>query len=208
MIFIIMALAYLIGSIPFAIIAGYILTGQDIRTKGSGNAGATNVFRVLGLKAAITVMILDFLKAFIPVFAVPFILPLIGDVSINEELLQIAVLLLIIIGHVFPVWVRFRGGKGVAAAAGGISAIFPPAVPFCLIIFIITVVFTRYISLASLLTAWLLPVYYFVLNQISGRELSSPLMIFFVLVTILITIFHKGNLKRLMKGEESKINFK
>ena len=203
-----MAAAYLIGSLPFAILAGYLLMGDDIRRRGSGNSGATNVFRVLGWKAAVPVMIADFLKAFIPVYFAPYIMNLFSLENLSLSMFQIGLLFFLILGHVFPVWAKFRGGKGVATAAGGISALFPPAVPFCLAVFLSTIAISRYVSLASLLTAWSLPVYYYLFIKISHREFSILIELFFIVITILISLFHKSNIKRLIKKEELKIDLR
>ncbi|QEN05293.1 glycerol-3-phosphate 1-O-acyltransferase [Thiospirochaeta perfilievii] len=196
----ILFLSYLIGSISFAIIFGFVLKKVDIRTLGSGNAGATNVKRVLGWRIGSIVMILDFFKSFIPIL-------LIGklELSLDIEIIRILMLLCLIIGHVYPIFFSFKGGKGVATAAGGITALFPPAFPFCLVIFIITILLTRYVSVASLITAWTLPIYYFIYTIIDKGTRSTPILLFFIIVTILITIFHKKNIIRLFNREESKI---
>lgn len=201
-------IAYLIGSLPFSIIAGYLLSGEDIRNKGSGNAGATNVFRILGWKAALIVSIADFLKAFLPVFFANKILMIIQADNIQLLYFKIGILIFIILGHVFPVWAQFKGGKGVAAAAGGISALFPPAFPFCLSIFIATVSIGRYVSLASLITAWTLPAFYLFFSLYAERAFSSIILVFFIFTAGLITIFHHKNIVRLLKGNEPKISLK
>ena len=195
---------YLLGSIPFAVITGYIVDSTDIRTKGSGNAGATNVFRVLGWKPALIVLLLDFTKAFAPVFWLPQLPYFSSSFYGHTELLQMALLFCAIIGHAFPIWCQFRGGKGVATAAGGVAAIFWPAVPFCLAVFALTVVLTRFVSLASLLAVWLLPLFYgaFAMSQ---KNFSWYLLAFFLLIAALITVLHRKNIGRLLKKQEPKI---
>lgn len=204
----VLIVAYLIGSIPFAVVTGYILTKKDIRTQGSKNAGATNVFRILGWKAGLFVLVADFLKAFFPVLFAPWILEWSGVENFPLSLFQTGVFICVILGHIFPLFAKFKGGKGVASAAGGISAIFPPAIPFCLIVFTGTIMISRYVSLASLLTAWILPFYYFFFSLLLKSHFSITVQIFFVCVAILITLFHRSNIKRLIKGEEKKIQFK
>jgi glycerol-3-phosphate acyltransferase PlsY len=207
MIFLVFAAAYLIGSIPFALMAGFILTKEDIREKGSGNAGATNVYRILGRQAAIFVLSADFLKAFLPVFYAAHIYKSQISGTMAVELFQLTVLVLIIIGHAFPVFARFRGGKGMACAAGGISAFFPPAIPFCLFIFIGTIALTKYVSLASLLTALLLPVYYFLFTVLTDRILSLYSLVLFIMIALLIILLHRKNIKRLIRKEEPRMPF-
>lgn len=199
MIFIYLFAAYLLGSFPTAVIMGYIITGKDIRSQGSGNAGATNVFRVLGPAAAIPVLLIDFSKAFFPVYYS-------GELTVPKgDLFKIILILAILLGHAFPLWAGFRGGKGVASAAGGISALYPPAVPFCLALFFATAFLSRYVSLASLVTAWSIPFFYAGYQFMTGKAISVTLLLFFILVSVLITALHRKNIKRLLKGEENKL---
>lgn len=194
--------AYLIGSISFALIAGRVL-GRDIRKEGSRNAGATNVFRVLGWKAAVPVLIADMLKGFLPVLLVPVVVE--NGSNTQILLLQTVILFLVIIGHAFPLWAGFRGGKGVASAAGGILAIYPPLAPVCLIVFVAVLLFTRYVSLASLSAAWVLPLAYGVIATITETDFSWWLMVFFLCVTLGVTVLHRQNIRRLIRGKETQI---
>ncbi|MBN2616836.1 MAG: glycerol-3-phosphate 1-O-acyltransferase PlsY [Spirochaetales bacterium] len=190
-------IGYLTGSISFAVIIGYLAKGIDIRKMGSGNAGATNVKRILGFKLGATVMILDFLKGLLPILLINnFQLP------INLELVKIILLLSLILGHLYPIWFSFKGGKGVATAAGGITAIFPPAFPFSIVVFILSRYIGKHVSLASLISAWILPVFYYIFTNITKTDTSVILLIFFIFIAILITISHRKNIVRLYKGTE------
>lgn len=202
---ILLLIAYMTGSFPTALLAGYLLKGRDIRKEGSGNAGATNVFRVLGPAAAAPVMLIDFLKACLPVYYSDELALFAGLSSPGGDLLKILILIAVVLGHVFPLWAGFKGGKGVACAAGGISALFPPAVPFCLLVFFLTALVTRYVSLASLLTAWTLPLYYLIYWKIADIPFSVVLLVFFVFIALGITVLHRKNLGRLIRGEENRL---
>lgn len=206
---ILIILSYMIGSIPFAVITGYVLENKDIRNEGSGNAGATNVYRILGIKAAVFVLIADFLKGFFPVFFTVSLLKIMStssDISdINLDLIKIFILLFIILGHAFPLWIKFRGGKGVACSAGGITALIPVIAPVCLIIFSAVLFISRYVSLSSIITALSLPVLYVLFSQIGIIEYSPQLFSFVLIVTSLILILHRKNIQRLIKHEEKKI---
>lgn len=195
--------AYMIGSIPFAVIAGYLLRGDDIRNGGSGNAGATNTFRVLGWKAALPVLAADMLKGFLPVLFIPNLFPALTDDYVT--ILQIAVLTAVVTGHAFPLWAGFRGGKGVASSAGGILAMFPLVAPFCLTGFLIVLITTRYVSLSSLTAAWILPPAYGIAVRFSIHPFSPWLMGFFLTAAIGVTILHRKNIGRLIHGVEKRL---
>lgn len=195
--------SYLLGSVSFAIIISRFVKGIDIRVVGSKNAGATNVLRILGKKWGVLVMLLDFFKAFIPVFLLS---RLYSSTDIN--LIKIFMILAIMIGHIFPIWFSFKGGKGVATAAGGITAIFPVTFPISLSIFILTILLTKYVSLASLLSAWTLPIIYVFYNYLKHSEISVSILLFFISSAIIITIFHKKNILNLYNGIEPKTYFR
>lgn len=205
MIFLLGLIAYLLGSVSFGIVTGYIVSGEDIRTKGSGNAGATNVFRILGWKRALPVLAADFLKGFLPVYFTPWFLTALSVEHVPVSLIQIEVLFFILLGHAFPLFFRFKGGKGAASAAGGVSALFPPAIPFCLFIFLVVIFSSKYVSLASIITVWVLPFYYCVYTGFIGSVIDVNMAVFFFLVAILITFLHRKNIKRLVNKEETKI---
>ena len=194
-------LAYLLGSIPTAILVSKGHFGIDIRDYGSGNAGATNTFRVLGKKYGILVMVVDVLKGFTAA-NFPFLLGNFQYGTIILINLQLLFGLLAVIGHVFPVYVGFKGGKGVATLFGMILAIHFPAAMVCAGIFLLTLLATRYVSLSSILAAVALPVgFIFVFRN------QEPLLIGFGIVTALMVVLtHKKNIQRLVQGEESKAN--
>ena len=194
--------SYAVGSIPFALIASRILKTDDIRNQGSGNAGATNVFRVLGWKAAVFVLIFDFLKGFLPVF---FVLRMTSGAHPFMPMLALGA---IVIGHAFPLWAGFRGGKGVACTAGGITAIFPLAAPVCLGVFIIVLAAGSYVSLASLAAAWSLPLLYALAGRFGPTGRSTETLIFFLIAAAGISILHRKNIGRLIRGEESRFRFR
>ena len=169
-------LSYLIGSIPFSIIAGKLLKGIDVREFGSGNAGATNTFRVLGKKAGIPVLILDVFKGFIAVNLVWYTsyVPS-SEIYIN---LQLTFGIAAVLGHVFPIYVGFRGGKGVATLLGFMLALFPQAAVISIVIFILTLIFSKYVSLSSIFAGLFFPfgVYYL------SHTVVPTMMIFAVFV--------------------------
>jgi len=198
------ALSYMAGSLPFALICGKLLKGIDIREEGSGNAGATNVYRVLGAPAAAAVLLLDLLKGFLPVML------LMNRHSAGEDpyLTGVISVLFLILGHSFPLFAGFRGGKGVAVGAGGITALLPLSAPFCLGVFLLTLTLTRTVSLASLAAAWSLPLTYLA-GSVIGLFPSSPVLLTFFFITAPgITVLHIKNIRRLIRGEEPRITLK
>lgn len=197
-----LALAYLVGSIPFSIVAGKLLKGIDVREYGSGNAGATNTFRVLGKKAGIPVLILDVLKGYLAVNLVWFTTYVPStEIYIN---LQLTFGIAAVLGHVFPVYVGFRGGKGVASLLGFMIAVFPEAAIISIIVFIITLLFSKYVSLSSIFSGLFFPfgVYYL------SENLVPTMMTFAVFVPILLIATHQRNIERLVRGDENKVKLK
>ncbi len=198
MIFIFIAAAYLLGTIPFGLFIGYWVKGIDVRTKGSGNLGATNVFRVVGKKWGILVFFLDALKGFVAVM-LPVYLQVLPEHS--AELILLGVIA--ILGHTFPVWLRFKGGKGVATSLGVFIAIVPQASLLTFAGWTVVFLITRILSFASLGAAILFPILVF----ISCRE--TPIFSVIFPVSILLTFFifytHQANIRRLLKGEEKRL---
>lgn len=194
--------SYLLGSIPFSIIAGKLIKGIDIREFGSGNAGATNTFRVLGKKAGIPVLILDVLKGYLAVSLVLFT----SYISASEPYinLQLAFGIACVLGHVFPIYVGFRGGKGVATLLGFMIAVFPEAALISILVFLITLLFSKYVSLGSILAGICFPfgVYYL------SDYVVPTMMIFAIFVPILLIATHQRNIERLVRGEEKKVKLK
>jgi glycerol-3-phosphate acyltransferase PlsY len=193
--------AYLLGSLPSAVWIGKIFYGVDVREYGSGNAGATNTFRVLGRTAGIPVLIIDILKG----YAAVQLATIIGNYFpgtqqfVNFKLtLGIAGLL----GHIFPVFAGFRGGKGVATLLGILAGVHPPAALVCAGIFLIVFLASGYVSLGSMISAIAFPlIIMFVYN-----ETIKSLNIFSMFVAILVLITHQKNIERLLRGDESRIS--
>lgn len=197
-------IAYLFGSFPTAIIAGKLLKKIDIREHGSGNAGATNVLRILGWKAALVVLLIDMFKGFVPVFWLTALIVGQGDTTIY---FQILAAFAAISGHIWTIFAGFRGGKGVGTAAGVFLGLAPVALTIALLAFLIVVALTRYVSLGSLLAALV-----FILTELIQKfifKIAVPDVLLYVsaLVVALIWFAHRANIKRLLAGNESKISF-
>ncbi|MFO7844324.1 MAG: glycerol-3-phosphate 1-O-acyltransferase PlsY [Bacteroidales bacterium] len=198
----IIILAYLLGSIPTSIWISRTFFNIDIRDYGSGNAGATNTFRVLGIKAGIVVFIVDILKGFLAVnliYLTDYYIPDSGDYINIQLLLGIAAML----GHIFPVYAGFRGGKGVATLFGVICAIsFYPTLIMAGI-FVLTLVITRYVSLSSMISGLSFPVLIIVIF----KETTTSLVIFSLIMAVLMLFTHQKNIERLLNKEEKKADF-
>ena len=184
-------LSYLLGSVPTSFWAGRSLYGVDLRERGSGNLGATNVFRVLGGKAALPVLIVDVAKGFVPAW----LFPRLDAAPWGWALAYGAAAIL---GHVFSVWMRFRGGKGIATSAGVFLGLAPWAVLAGFGVWALTVATTRIVSLASMLAALTIPVAVWLLPHPGGRALQY----FTVALAAFVIWAHRTNLRRLVRGEE------
>ena len=196
-------LAYLIGSIPTSVWIGKWFYKVDVRTKGSGNAGATNTIRVLGWKAGIPVLLFDVFKGWFAVYMSIFILT---DVYTDDQFINIKIVLAVaaVIGHIFPVYVRFKGGKGVATLLGVGIALFSYSVLVAVGVFVIVLVISRIVSISSIIASIFFPfivVFIFNVNNLS-------LIIMSIAVAVFIPLTHLKNIKRLIKGEESRFDFK
>jgi len=199
-------IAYLLGSIPTSYLIGRIFFHTDIRKRGSGNTGATNTLRTFGATAGAFVLLIDVLKG---VAAILIARHMINYVSAQSTLNIIVSLsgLMVIIGHIFSVFLGLKGGKGVATAAGVFLALSPIPFLFCAVFFIFTVIVTRYVSLGSILSAFAFLVVELV-SQVIMRFPNLPRLLLVSLVVIIIIVRHKGNIKRLVGGEENKISFR
>ncbi|MBS1547555.1 MAG: glycerol-3-phosphate 1-O-acyltransferase PlsY [Bacteroidetes bacterium] len=195
-----MAISYLCGSIPSSVWWGKAFYGIDVREHGSHNAGATNTFRVLGPKAGIPVLLLDVLKGFLPVRLLPFWSGL-EPYSDAWTLLRVLLVLAAVVGHLYPVFAGFRGGKGIATSLGGVLAIHPGSALLCILVFFLVFSITRYVSLASLSAAVAFPVaVVFVFAE------PSHVLRWFALVLCGIVFFtHRQNIARLLKGNENRM---
>ena len=192
--------AYLLGSIPTAVWVGKYFYNIDVREHGSGNAGATNVFRVLGKKAGIPVLIVDVLKGLFAALLANY-----SNITNNSELINFQLCLgaAALIGHIFPIFASFRGGKGIATLLGIIIAIVPSGALLAILVFVAILLSSRIVSLSSMITAIAFPmIIIFILN------INEPsLIIFSVFISVVVILTHKKNIVRLMNNEESRINF-
>src|SRR5918993_4698700 len=193
-------LAYLIGSIPTALWISRYFFDIDIRDYGSGNAGATNTYRVLGSKWGTYVMVVDMLKAIVAV-KLAFFLPDAHEYELYLINLQIGLGLAAVLGHVFPIWANFRGGKGVASLFGMVLGIQPNVALCCVGIFIVVLYLTRWVSLSSILASIAFPVFILVIFN----EPEKLYRIFAITVAMLVLLTHQKNIGRLIKGSESKV---
>jgi glycerol-3-phosphate acyltransferase PlsY len=189
---------YLLGSIPAGYIAGRI-AGIDIRKEGSGNPGATNVVRVLGKRYGYPVFVVDVLKGLIPVILANTLIRNTGN--IDGDLGAVLAGTAAVLGHTFPVWLRFKGGKGVATTVGVIAGLMPLAALGLLIIWVAVFFLTRYVSLASIVAAACLPLFVFAIDRIRHSG-SQTLLVFTLVVAALVIIRHRSNMVKLWQGTE------
>jgi glycerol-3-phosphate acyltransferase PlsY len=195
-------LSYLLGSFSSAVWFGRWFWNIDVREHGSKNAGATNTFRVLGYKAGIPVFVADILKSFIAVQLINFV----PELEKGSELYFQIMLMFgtaAVIGHIFPLYTGFRGGKGVASMLGFVIAVHPAAAGITFGVFLIVFLISRIVSISSLSAALSFPVIIYLLEH--GD--SVTLTVFSILAAILIVITHLKNIKRLLKGEEKRMSF-
>ena len=197
----ILILSYLVGSTPTSIIVGKILKGIDIRDYGSGNAGGTNAFRVLGWKAGVFVSLVDIAKG-------TFATVVISKIQIdalpfdNTALIMILAGVCAILGHTYTIFARFKGGKGVGIAAGMLIGLFPIAFLICLIVFAIILFSTGIVSISSMAAAVTLPIALLVIDNLFSKNVDTTLTIFSIIIPFFIIFTHRSNIKRLIKGEE------
>jgi len=200
--FIVPAASYLIGSVPFGYLIGR-LHGVDIRKVGSGNIGATNVTRSIGRIQGKICFLLDFIKGALPVALV--------NATFENETANLALLagLAVILGHIFPLYLRFRGGKGVATAAGVALALAPYPLLCALAVWIITFLYGRYVSLASIVAAASLPIIALLFLGLGWKTpfpLANSTILFFAFIAFLAILRHVSNIKRLLNGTESRFD--
>jgi glycerol-3-phosphate acyltransferase PlsY len=196
--------AYLIGSIPFGYVITRALRGIDIRTVGSGNLGATNVGRVLGRPYFFLVLALDLCKGLLPTLLFP---PLVGRLCGEVPVdLPVLVALAAILGHTFPVYLRFRGGKGVATSLGAVLALDPASCAVAVLVFVVVLVTSRYMSLASLLGGLGFALAHFLLHPAPLSREHIAMSLFSVAVVALLVVRHRSNIARLRAGTENRVN--
>lgn len=193
-------LAYLIGSVPTSVWVSKHFFDIDIRDYGSGNAGATNTFRVLGPKWGTLVMVADMLKGFIAV-KLALLLPEYADSGVNLQNLQTGLGLAAVIGHIFPIWADFRGGKGVATLFGMVLGISPWTAISCVGVFMLVLYLTRFVSLSSILASIAFPFFILVIFNVD----NPAYRIFAIAIALMVLLTHQKNISRLFKGNESKV---
>lgn len=196
----VLILSYFLGSIATAVWAGKLFHGVDVREHGSGNAGATNVIRVLGWKTGIPVLLVDVLKGWLAAM-LPVFFNLAGHDTAQLTNYQIIAGIAAVFGHIFPVFAGFRGGKGVATIFGVLLAIHPLVTLSCLGVFLFVLLISGYVSLSSMSAGVAFPLFLLFFFDTP----SMFLKVFSILVAAGIIITHRKNIKRLLKGEESKI---
>jgi acyl phosphate:glycerol-3-phosphate acyltransferase len=197
---ILLILAYLLGSISTAVMVSKAFFGIDIREHGSGNAGATNTMRILGKKAGIGVLLVDVIKGLLAV-KLAYLLPFTYANPIHFLNLQVALGVVAVIGHIFPIWANFRGGKGIATLFGMIIAIQPIAA-LCLVgVFVLILFFTQYVSLSSIAASLAFPL----LILVIFNEPGIMYRLFAIAAALMVVLTHHKNINRLIKGNESKM---
>ena len=187
----IMIAIYLIAAIPTGVVLSRLMGSEDVRQKGSGNIGATNVYRVAGKLAGVLTLIGDTLKSFLPLLAF--------KIWLEPTPTQLGIASAVaILGHCYPIYLKFKGGKGVATALGIFLVLSPKVVFFALIVFILTVAITRYISLGSVLAALSAPLLILLLNH------PQPIFLATLFIAALVIWRHNSNIRRLLDGTESR----
>ena len=207
-VFSMLVLAYLLGSIPSAVWIGKKYYGVDIREHGSKNAGTTNMLRVLGKRAAIPVFVLDFFKGFA---AVSLMSLMRYDPEISSACLinlKILAVFIAVLGHIFPIFADFKGGKGVATLVGAITGIYPQIILLCFTVWALVFIFSHYVSLASMTAGCSFPLFVVIYSSSEwsrSHDVSFTFIIFSFVVAVLLIWSHRKNIERLKAGTESKI---
>ena len=195
--------SYITGSFPTSIVITRVIKNIDIKEHGSGNAGATNVFRVLGWKYALFVLALDIFKGWLPtaVYATKIFLQLPVP---DQGLVQILCGFAAVLGHIFPIFTGFKGGKGVGSLIGVLLALFPLVFPFCLLIGVAVITTTGYVSLGSIFAAISLPIIILILPRLGMISPNLSLVVFSLLVPWVIIFTHRSNISRIRNGTENR----
>ena len=184
--------SYLVGAIPFGLLVGRI-AGADVRREGSGNIGATNVGRVLGKKLGVLTLVCDVAKGFLPVCGAALMLP---PTTAAREMIVVMCGLAAVVGHMFPVYLKFNGGKGVATALGVFLFVSPWSILISVILFVAAVAGSGYVSVGSLTATALLPMWLWIFGASPGNQVVA------VIIVLLIWFKHRSNIGRLRRGEE------
>ncbi len=207
--FIIAIISYLIGSISFSVLFSKKFAGFDVREKGSGNAGSTNVLRTAGKKVAALTLVCDVLKGIVAIIIAIIIGKIVKD-SNKELLLQIAGIF-VVLGHTFPIFFQFKGGKGVATSLGILLITNWKIGLICLIFALVIMAITRMVSLGSCLAAVLYPILTLFINDsytvLTGNKSGSTYFIYSIILALIVLYNHRSNIKRLLNGTENKLSF-
>jgi len=202
----IIVVSYLAGSIPVSLIVGKLWAGIDIREHGSGNAGSTNVIRVLGWKPGVVVVVLDLLKGFCTVIYISQLN--LGDAELGQEVYRIAAGCSVVIGNVWTIFAGFKGGKGALTTAGAYLGLAPLTMAVCIIIFLTGTLTTRYVSVGSITGAIGLSVIMVGRKFWLHHPIGYPMIVVTLFVSLLILFSHRSNIKRLLNGTENKFGKK
>jgi glycerol-3-phosphate acyltransferase PlsY len=193
----IVVLAYLLGSIPFSYLIVKLRAGKDVRTVGSGNVGATNAMRAAGKAAGIAALLLDVAKGVAAV--------LIARRLGASPALAGAAAVAVVLGHCYPVWLKFQGGKGVATSAGAMGALAPPAMALSVILFLAVVAWTRRVSLGSVAAAAAFPLFVFAAQRAGWEDRDPWLLLAAALIGLFVVWKHRPNLERIRQGTEPRV---
>ncbi len=197
-------IAYLLGSISFSVIISKKMAGFDVREKGSGNAGSTNVLRTVGKKAAVLTLICDCLKGVLAILIAYIAGNIVKDID-RSLLVQLAGIF-VVIGHTFPVFFKFKGGKGVATSLGVLLMVNWQIGLICLVFALVLMALTRFVSLGSVAAAVLFPVLTVFIR--TNYLVPGNYIIFGIILAVLVIFNHRENVKRLLEGKENKLSFK
>ncbi len=197
-------IGYVVGSTPFGYLAGRLLRGVDIRKEGSGNIGATNAMRVLGKKIGYSVFALDVLKGFVPVMLAKIYanLTVINGVEV-EAFIPALTTIATILGHNFPFWLKFKGGKGIATSAGAMLPLIPITILLGLLVWLVVLAQSKFVSLASICAAVVLPLSVSLQCAYSGQwQRQLPVLVLAIIACALAIVRHRSNIERLLAGTE------
>jgi acyl phosphate:glycerol-3-phosphate acyltransferase len=192
-----LAVAYLVGSIPWSFLIVKLARGVDVRTVGSGNVGATNVLRTAGKKAGVIALVLDLAKGVAAVLVS-------RRVGAPPEVVACSGVA-VVLGHIFPIFLRFRGGKGVATAAGALGALEPRVLLASLLLFLAVVAWKRYVSLGSIVVAAAFPLFLWIAQRLDWEERDSWQLLGSFTICLIVIAKHRTNIERLWKGTERRL---